>query len=144
MTETLLGTWKLISWRRLSQDASASFPLGPAASGILIYAPGGRMAVQMTGERRSPLATTDPLGGSPQERAAAYSGYLAYFGGYTFTDDTVTHLVEGSSYPNWSGAQQERPYTIEVGRLVLRTLPTSLPDGSVVVNEMSWERAGSR
>ncbi|GAB6902190.1 lipocalin-like domain-containing protein [Kineosporia succinea] len=143
MSETLRGAWKLISWRRIAQDASVTYPLGPDAIGELIYAPAGRMAVQMVAGTRPPLDSTDPLGGTPEERAAAYSGYLAYFGRYSFTAETVTHLIEGSSYPNWSGAEQARPYTLDGGRLVLRTPPTTLPSGGVVINEMTWAHAGS-
>ncbi len=140
MSESLCGSWKLVHWKRISQDGSIGYPLGEAATGTLIYTADGRMAVHMAAAGRTALDTTDPLGGTVEDRAAAYSGYLAYFGAYSVADGQVTHRIEASLYPNWSGAEQTRPYTHEDPSLVLRTPPTTLPDGSVVVNEMSWTR----
>jgi hypothetical protein len=140
MTVDLKGTWRLLSWRRLTykdpsdKDPSITYPFGEDATGILVYGGEGRMAVQMAAARRPGLATTDPLGGDVDARAAAYSSCLAYFGGYEVKDDKVIHRIDASLYPNWSGAEQARPFTLEGDRLVLRTPP------GLVVNEMAWIR----
>jgi hypothetical protein len=140
MSESLCGAWKLVHWKRISENGGTNYPLGADATGSLIYTEGGQMAVTMAAAGRPPLDTTDPLGGGAEDRAAAYSGYLTYFGTYSVADGQVTHRIEASLYPNWSGAEQTRPYTHDGASLVLRTPPTTLPDGSVVVNEMSWTR----
>ena len=43
-------------------------------------------------------------------RAAAFQGYLGYFGPYTIDADKkiVVHHVAGSSLPNWLGSEQVR------------------------------------
>jgi hypothetical protein len=107
---------------------------------LLIYAPDGRMAVQITGPNRPEISTDDPLGGDVTARADAYSGYLAYFGTYSVQDETVVHSIDGSSFPNWSGEQQVRPFTYTSDELVLRTPPMPVADGTTVVNELSWAR----
>lgn len=140
MPESLCGAWKLVHWRRVAPDGTTSYPLGGSATGQLLYTPDGRMAVHMAAADRAPLDSTDPLGGTADERAAAYSGYLAYFGTYSVSEGTVTHVLDASLYPNWSGTEQVRPLVFEDGNLVLRTPPMTLPDGSVVVNEMAWTR----
>ena len=45
-------------------------------------------------------------------RAAAYQGYLGYFGPYTIDAEKqiVVHHVAGSSLPNWLGSEQVRHY----------------------------------
>jgi hypothetical protein len=140
MADWLAGTWKLVAWRRITGDGTISYPLGTDARGQLIYTPDGRMAVQISGADRSPLATGDPLGGEPQARADAYSSYLAYFGTYEVQGENVVHRIDGSLFPDWSTQQQVRPFTFERGELVLRTPPMQVSSGTTVVNELAWTR----
>jgi Lipocalin-like domain len=136
------GTWKLVAWRRISDDGTVKYPLGKDARGQLIYTPDGQMAVQIAGPSRPKLPTADPLGGDVTARAGAYSTYLAYFGDYELRGDSVVHSIDASLFPNWSGEKQVRPFSKEHGELVLRTPPMPLADGSTVVNELSWAPEG--
>lgn len=133
------GCWRLIVWRRIEQGAETTFPLGENPTGLLIYTASGHMAVQMLAAGRKALDTTDALGGTEAERAAAYSGCLAYFGRYSVEGNSVTHLVDGSLFPNWSGTTQVRPGEICGEQLVLSTPPQQGPTG-IVVNEIVWTR----
>ena len=132
------GQWNLLAWRRVTGGVE-SFPFGKDATGMLVYTATGGMIVQMTAAGRARLDTTDPVGGAIEDRAAAYSGYLAYFGRYEVKGEEVHHVIEGSSYPNWTGAVQARPFELTDDRLVLRTPPAEV-EGVTVVNEMSWIR----
>jgi hypothetical protein len=140
MAEKIAGTWTLIAWRRIADDGTVSYPLGQGARGVLNYAHNGRMTVQITGPDRKDLATDDPLGGDEDERAAAYSTYLAYFGTYEVQGQNVVHYIEGGLFQNWAGQRQVRPFTAESGQLVLRTPPMQLGDGTTVINELAWTR----
>jgi len=137
----ITGTWKLLAWKRFEGDTT-HYPLGEQVTGILIYAADGSMAVQMTALDRPHIPTSDPQGGTAEERAAAYSTCLAYFGKWSQApdDDIVTHYVDASLFPNWSETVQHRPFTCDGRYLALRTPPSDGPNGPVV-NEMSWERA---
>jgi hypothetical protein len=135
----LTGTWKLIGWRRIAEDGTVTHPLGEHPHGLLIYAANGRMAVQMTAADRPRLDTGDPVGGDAQARADAYSTCLAYFGTYELRGEEVVHRIDMSLFPNWSGQEQVRPFTLEDGELTLRTPPTPGPNGTVV-NEIAWSR----
>lgn len=137
----LVGQWRLLAWRRIADGGTVAYPFGEDVSGLLIYTAEGRMAVQMTAGGRPRLDTTDPRGGSAEQRAAAYSTYLAYVGGYEVNGGEVTHRIDGCSFPNWSGTVQVRPFTCDGKTLVLRTPPGQI-DGVTVVNEMSWIRDG--
>ena len=139
MTVDLIGTWRLVAWRRVVDDGTVTYPLGQDAHGLLVYTANGRMIVQLAAANRPQLDTTDALGGDVQARADAYSTCLAYFGTYEVDGDTVIHRVDSSLFPNWSGDEQERPYTYDGRELVLRTPPATGPDGTVV-NELAWAR----
>ncbi len=133
------GQWNLVAWRRVASDGSEAFPFGKDTTGMLVYTETGGMIVQMTAGGRPPLDTNDPVGGEVSDRAAAYSGYLAYFGRYEVKGEDVHHIIEGSSFPNWIGATQIRPFELQGEHLMLRTPPVEI-DGVTVVNEMSWVR----
>jgi hypothetical protein len=139
MSVSVAGSWKLVAWRRLVDGGAITYQLGEDATGMLIYTADGKMAVQMLAANRPSIATSDALGGDVQDRAAAYSTCLAYFGSYEVQGDSVVHRVDGALFPNWSGTLQARPFTFEGKELVLRTPPTQGPDGTVV-NEISWVR----
>jgi hypothetical protein len=135
----LQGSWLLVHWRRTAPDGTVSYPLGTDAEGLLVYAADGHMSVMMTGADRKAIEGGDPLGGPVDERAAAYSTSLAYFGTYETDGRTVVHHVQSSLYPNWSNTVQSRPIVDRDGQLVLLT---PQQPGSPV-NEMAWRRAGS-
>jgi len=54
------------------------------------------------------------LQGTPDESRAAVQGGIASFGTYTFNeaDKSFTVRFEGSSYPNLTGTEQTRPFTL--------------------------------
>jgi hypothetical protein len=135
----ITGTWILESWDRIEADGSTAHPLGNAPSGLLVYTPEGDMAVMMTATDRSKLDTDDPVGGSVEERAGAYSSCLAYVGRYRVEGQSVIHELETSLYPNWSGTSQVRPFLLDRQRLVLQVLDA---DGKPT-NEISWRRRQS-
>ena len=135
------GVWRLLAWRRISDDGSITYPLGESVEGVLVYTPQGTMAVHMASANRPNIDSADPLGGDAAQRAAAYSSCLAYFGSYQVRGNEVIHNIASSLYPNWSGTNAARPFEISGDELVLRTPPA--PDGSeTVVNEMRWARLG--
>jgi hypothetical protein len=132
----LKGAWRLVCWRRISVEGAESFPFGRNASGTLLYTDDGYMSAMMTAGGRLDIDGTDPLGGSPEARAAAYSTCLAYSGTWRRQGDTVIHRLTNSLYPNWRGTVQPRAIEDRDGELVLRT-----PQGpGGVVNEMVWAR----
>jgi len=72
-------------------------------------------------------------------RAAAYQGYLGYFGPYTIDADRkiVVHHVAGSSLPNWLGTEQVRHYAFSGDG---KQLTLSLKNGDRITQTLTWER----
>jgi glucoamylase len=64
---------------------------------------------------------------------------MAYFGTFDVQGDHVIHRVESSLFPDWSGQQQVRPYTLAGDTLTLHTPPMHLAAGDVT-NSLVWKR----
>jgi len=65
------------------------------------------MAVQMAAADRGLIGAENPLspGAAAEQRANAFSTYLAYYGTYEVERDRVIHDVQISLFPDWSGAE---------------------------------------
>ena len=137
MTEpSIAGTWTLNTWRRVDGDGNWTYPFGEHPRGILVYAEDGGMAVQMVVADRPKLDTSDPIGGSVEERAGAYSSCLSYFGEYEVQTDKVVHKVHAALFPNWSDTEQARPFVLKGNGLVLQMKDA---EGNLT-GEILWER----
>ena len=138
MSESVVGTWRLKRWETRDADGRVSYPLGPDALGYLIYTPGGHVSVAMMRARRAAFAGDDLLGGTPEERAAAAAGYVAYCGRYEVREGTVVHHVELSLFQNWVGSEQVRFAEVAGDELTITTRPLRI--GGETVNRLVWER----
>jgi hypothetical protein len=81
--------------------------------------------------------------GTPNEKATAFDGYIAYGGTYTVNEPehVVIHHVEVSMYPNWVGSDQRRTFAFSGGRLLLRAIDASGGPGTDA--RLVWERAAT-
>ena len=86
------------------------------------------------------IASNNRTKGTPQEDHAVVEGSINHFGRYTVDDKkkTVTFHIEGSTFPNWIGTTQERPYTITGDVLVYKVAVVS---GTGQPGETGWKRA---
>jgi len=137
----IIGSWKLVSYEARSDAGEISYPMGPNATGFLMYDAGGHMMVQTIRAGRSNFKSDDRFQGTPEEAKAGFEGFFAYYGTYRIDAPrgTITHRIAGSSFPNWANTEQERFLTVTRDRLELRTSPTPL-HGQVVVGTLVWQR----
>jgi hypothetical protein len=128
----LAGEWTLVKYEIFGENGQTR--PGTYDIGRLNY-----------GEREMSAHLT-PLG-RPREsptteaaRAAAYQGYLGYFGPYTIDAEKqiVVHHVVGSSLPNWLGTDQVRHYGFSADG---KQLTLSLKSGDRITQTLTWERA---
>jgi hypothetical protein len=134
------GTWKLISVASKTDKGEADKAvLGEHPSGLLTYTADGRMMAIISDDGRTPLSVADRVAAPAEERARAYSTFMAYAGRYTFTCDKVVHHVEVASLQNWVNTDQTRMVTFGENRLIIRNTP-QLRGGEMVTLESVWER----
>lgn len=141
MAAAVVGTWRLRTWETQAADGQIRYPLGPDAVGYLSYTPEGYVFVAMMRADRSRYTTSDLLGGTPAERAAAAAGYVAYCGRYRLEAGRVVHRIELSLFPNWTGTDQVRFAEVEGDRLTITTAPIAI--GGTTTNRLVWERVGT-
>lgn len=142
LREYILGTWELQSYVELGQDGSvANTPFGVDAKGLLLYTPDGFMSALLMPAARRPFASGDWFSPTSDELAEA-SRIIAYSGPY-YVDEAaglVTHAVELSLFPNWSGQNQVRRVGRLPGRLILTPDKPLYSEGRLTWPQLSWAR----
>jgi hypothetical protein len=139
-TAKLVGTWKLVGASATNATGVVNHtPFGPNPTGSLIYTAQGRMAVLVSYSSRKPLSGAVRFASPATERAEAFATFFAYSGRYSLAGDQVTHHVEVASVPNWVNTDLVRVFTIQGGRLTLRT-PSLSVGGTMQTSDLVWER----
>ena len=140
--DKLIGAWKLVSANYRRPNGEALDYLGANPRGALMYDARGNMSIHLMRFERPRFASDDRMSGTPEQAKAALDGYLGYFGTYTVNEEkkTVTHHIEGATFPNWVGADQTRSFEIIGDQLILRT-PTLSIAGGPAMGELVWKRA---
>jgi len=138
---SVVGTWKLVSVTSTNDKGEVNkVALGQNPSGLLTYTADGRMMAIISDGGREPLSTPDRVAAPAEERAQAYSTFMAYAGRYTFTCDKVVHHIEVASLQNCVNTDQTRFVTVVDNRLHVRNAP-QLRNVVMVTLESVWERA---
>ncbi|MFY1830961.1 lipocalin-like domain-containing protein [Myxococcus fulvus] len=143
LKDELVGAWKLVSLENVQPDGRRNHPFGIHLLGRLMYDAQGNMSVQLMRRDRAPFESPDPLASQAEETKAAMDGSAVYFGTYSVDEETrvVSHAIEGSLFPNWTGSVQRRHALVEGEKLSLRTEPMSI-GGSSAVMVLTWRRVG--
>lgn len=139
-SNSLEGTWSLVSAITKTASGEITHPYGKNAIGYLIYSHGGYMAVAIMRPDRRNFASADFRAGSSEERATAFNTYVSYCGTYEIKGEKIVHHIELSSFPNWSGTDQERFFELSGDQLALRTAPLAL-EGVERTGHLIWHRA---
>jgi hypothetical protein len=123
--DSVVGTWKLVSTTATTDKGDVDKAvLGQHPSGLLTYTADGRMIAIISDDGRKTLSVADRVSAPSEERALAYSTFMAYAGRYTFTCDKVVHHVEIASLQNWVNTDQTRFVTVRGDRIFYVTRPS--------------------
>ena len=138
LKDRLIGTWALVSWEQKKSDGSKVLRYGANPTGIAFFDAGGRYIITVMRSDRANYASNDLWQGTAEENKATASGTITYFGTYSVSEanSSITILIEGSSFPNWNGAEQQRIVAIRGDQLTLTVRP---PRGGNV--DVTWKRA---
>jgi hypothetical protein len=130
--KSLLGAWEL---------ESAGETYGKNPKGKLVFSPNGHYALVITRNDLPKFASNSRVKGTPDENKAVVAGSVAHFGRYAVDEKAkvITLKVESSTYPNFSGTEQPRPFELKGDQLRYTNPKPSAggpPTGQVV-----WKRA---
>lgn len=140
MDDRFFGTWRIVSWENEDDAGRLTHPVGLEPRGLLHYAPDGYMFVHIMRPDRVPLSTDALFGGDEAERAAAFSGHVAYAGHWEVRDDRMVHRLEIASVPNWAGGEQRRRFEF-LDEGTLRLSAHMEFGGRTVMARVTWRRA---
>ena len=130
----IVGNWRLVSFDNF--DAKGGTTASAYQEGRIMYDAHGNMAAQLSHRARKPLSSPS----TELERAAAYSGFLSYYGRYELDEaaKSVTHQVEGSTNPNWPNTKLVRYYELSPdGNRLMLSLKNA--EGRIT-GTLTWER----
>jgi Lipocalin-like domain len=137
LKEQLIGTWAFVGSTGKNPDGTPIWGADP--KGLLIFTENGHYSSHILRADVPKFAAKNRLQGTPDENKAAVHGGIATFGTYTVNEANKSFTVrfEGSSYPNNSGVEQTRPFTI-TGEELKVTNPASSAGGQT---ELTYKRA---
>jgi len=127
LKEQLVGTWTYVSVDTVSLDGSRVPMYGPNPQGLASFDSNGRYILMTARSGQPKFASNNRMEGTPEEYKAVVQGMIAHFGRYTVNeaDKTITFHIENSTFPNWNGIEQKRPFTLTGDELKWTTAGSS-------------------
>lgn len=118
----IVGTWTLVS-----AVAARTEVFGPNPIGTLVFGADGRYALIFLHRDLPKFAANSRASGTPDENRAVVQGSIAHFGTYSVDEagKALIFRIEGSTFPNWTGAEQRRAFTLS-GNELTYTSPGSI------------------
>ena len=136
------GLWNLQSMEQRYDDGRVIYPFGRNVEGRIFYGADKSMFCAIQKGGRTTFSTGKQWTADASEKARAYDDYLTYCGRYEIDGDTVTHHVEISLYPDWTGNRQVRKVRLADSLLhITARLEDGTPEARTSL--MIWERASS-
>jgi Mg-chelatase subunit ChlI len=138
--DDLAGTWRMVSEEEVHADGRISYPFGHDRLAQIIYSPDGFMSVVATDAVREKVTDKchrmDLDAASPEERARAAVGCVAYAGRYEVEGDKVRHHVDMALNPNVVGVSRMRSVALDGDDLTL----TTPADKAGTFGRIRWRR----
>jgi hypothetical protein len=140
------GAWRLVSVEGNPPGLPGFYD---RPTGMIVYLATGQVIVQIASKAgRKPFAPFNQgrLSATPEDKAAAFDSYLAYYGTFTVDEKagTVTHHIEDYSVPGRQGTANVRWFEFRGNdRLVL--IPVEDGKGGLIARKdatykLTWER----
>jgi len=136
--KSLVGTWAIVSTDTVDASGKKTPTFGANPRGQLVFTSKGRYNIMLASAELPKFAADNRAKGTAQENQAVIAGSIAHFGRYTVDekDKAFTYHIESSTYPNWNGTAQKRPFTVK-GDQLMYTTPAGSAGGKV---DLVWKR----
>ena len=130
----VVGTWDYVSSETVRPDGARSPTFGPKPKGIVMFDANGHYALIVTRSGQPKFASNNRMQGTPEENKAIVEGSISHLGTYTVNDaeKTITFHIQTSTFPNWDGLDQKRPFTLS-GDELKYTVPAASGGGTADV-----------
>jgi hypothetical protein len=134
LKDQIVGTWTYVSVDLVRPDGAREPLFGPNPQGQATFDSNGRYILMTARAGQPKFTSANRMEGTPEENKAVVQGSIAHFGRYTIDDatKTIAFHIETSSFPNWNGTDQKRPFTIKGDELTWKT-PASTGGGTAEV-----------
>jgi len=132
----LVGTWTPVSITAV-QDGKTIEPYGPNPKALLMFDDKGRYPSLIIRSDLPKFASNNRTMGTPEENKAVVRGTNAHFGTYAVEGDKLVLHIESATFPNSTGAEQRRPFTLTGDELKV-IVPVASGGGT---STLVWKRA---
>jgi hypothetical protein len=135
----IAGRWTLVS-NSIEQDGKTVDNFGANPKGELVLDGGGHF-ILINGRSDIPkIAAGSRIAGTAEENKAVVQGSISLYGTYTVdtANKTLVFNIEYSTYPNWNGEVQKRPFTLSGDKLTY-TVPATMTGRGA--SHLVWQRA---
>ena len=135
LKEQVVGSWTYASVDIVGKDGSRVPLYGPNPQGLASFDSNGHYILLTARRGQAKFASNNRNEGTPEENKAVVQGSIAHFGTYTVNDadKTITFHIEASTFPNWNGTEQKRPFTVTGDELKWTTPASSGGSAEVVL-----------
>jgi Lipocalin-like domain len=136
--QQLVGTWKYVSVDIVRADGSRVPLFGQQPSGLAVFDRSGHYLLFTARSDQPRFASNSRMTGTDDENRAVVHGSIAHFGLYAVDEreKTITFRIETSSFPNWNGAEQKRPFTLSGDELKWTTAASTGGTAEVVLKRV--------
>jgi hypothetical protein len=141
--EKLIGSWMLEELTELSvTSGDISYPMGENPKGLIIYNRDGYMSAQIMNPNRRNFNQEHWTGATAEEYTQESSSYLAYSGPFHADEEnqTLSHTMYISLFPNWTGQTQNRIIHFENEFLFLESGKPFISNGKEVLHKLKWKK----
>ena len=139
VAEQFVGTWTLVELFYTTQNGTRVDSLGSNPMGRLRLDADGTFTLQIMRRGLPKFKSNNREQGTAEENRAVVQGTVSYFGTYSVNekDKIFAVHIEACSYPNFEGADQQRPFTLKGDILTFTNKNSSVAGSSV---QQTWRR----
>jgi hypothetical protein len=139
LKQKLVGTWTMVSADNVRADGTKAPIFGSNPKGTLMLDGNGHYSLQFMRSDLPKFASNSRIKGTPEENTAIVHGMVAHFGRYSVNeaDRTLVFHIDSGSFPNWSGTEQKRQFTLNGDELKYSDARSSAGGAA----ELIWKQA---
>ena len=137
--KSMAGTYAGVAFKQMDPSGKSNDVFGASPRALRVLTADGRYSIIVMRGDLPKMTSNSRLKGTAEENRAVVAGSIGHFGRYTVDDKdkTITFHVEASTFANWDGQSQKRPFSVRGDELTYKVPASSTGMGSA---EVTWKR----